>query len=442
MNGFTLVGLCYVCKQYKRCNHAANTPQARCKHVAITLQSNLRDAMRNNSSIDLSNTTTEDTHTADTRASGASTPSTAVERFAQLTTLLAEKHSLTHKEWCTLYTLHANYQAAAASGMFDPAFEHALAAHFDRAKKTRDALYGRTVFLRGLLEVSNYCKNDCYYCGIRAHNTNITRYRLSLDEILKSCALGYSLGYRTFVLQGGEDPRFPYCDVVATLHKAYPDCAITVSAGELSRVEYQALYDAGARRYLLRHETANEYHYHQLHPQEMSLENRKHCLYTLRDIGFQVGSGFLVGAPFETPDTWAENMEFLHELDPHMIGIGPFIPHKDTPFASCASGSVEATLFTLACLRLAHPSALLPATTALATLAPQGRIRALDAGANVIMPNISPQTHRHDYALYDHKLASGLEAIESHQALVTELELHGYHTLVTRGDSLVPIKPC
>lgn len=359
-------------------------------------------------------------------------------RFTELTELLAEQHSLTHKDWCTLYTLHANHQTAVASGVSNPVFEHALAAHFEHAKNLRDEIYGHTVFLRGLLEVSNYCKNDCYYCGIRAHNANLTRYRLSLDEILESCTLGYSLGYRTFVLQGGEDPYFPYCDVVATLHEMYPDCTITVSAGELSRVEYQALYNAGARRYLLRHETANKSHYQQLHPQVMNLENRKRCLYVLRDLGFQVGSGFLVGAPFETPDTWAENMVFLHELDPHMIGIGPFIPHKDTPFASHTSGSVEATLFTLACLRLAHPYALLPATTALATLAPEGRIRALNAGANVIMPNISPQTHRNDYALYDHKLSSGLEAIESHQALIAELEHHGYHTFAAQGDSLLP----
>lgn len=371
-------------------------------------------------------------------STNAHTASTNAERFTELIELLAHDHALTHEQWRELYALHAAYLAAVASGASDPAFEHALAVLFERAKTVRDEIYGRTVFLRGLLEVSNYCKNDCYYCGIRAHNTNLTRYRLSLDEILESCAIGYSLGYRTFVLQGGEDPHFPYCDVVAALHETYPDCALTVSAGELSREEYQALYDAGARRYLLRHETANACHYGQLHPQAMNLEERKQCLYTLRDIGFQVGSGFLVGAPFETPDTWAENMEFLHKLDPHMIGIGPFIPHKDTPFADHASGSVDATLFTLACLRLAHPYALLPATTALATLAPNGRIRALDTGANVIMPNISPQTHRDDYALYDHKLASGLEAIECHQALVEDLERHGYHTLATRGDSLLP----
>lgn len=356
----------------------------------------------------------------------------------ELVNLLATQHALSEDEWCELYTVYAD--AVAFDTLFAPDTPVASALFaplFKKAQTLRDKIYGRTVFLRGLLEVSNYCKNDCYYCGIRAHNTCVTRYRLSLDEILASCKVGYSLGYRTFVLQGGEDPHFPYVDVVAALHEVYPDCALTVSAGELDRATYQALYDAGARRYLLRHETANPTHYRQLHPEPMSFENRKYCLYMLREIGFQVGSGFLVGAPFETPQTWAQNMQFLHELNPHMIGIGPFIPHKDTPFASYTHGSVETTLFTLACLRLAHPYALLPATTALATLAPQGRICALDAGANVIMPNISPQAHRQDYALYDHKLASGLEAIECHQALVTDLEQHGYRTAITRGDSLV-----
>lgn len=422
MNGFMLAGLCYVASNNLLCNLACE--------ISMTTDFSLHTP---NTGADMSTSAN-----AGTSGTNAATSVAHAERFAELIDLLARDHTLTHEQWRVLYTLHAAYLAAVASGTTDPAFEHALATLFERAKTLRDEIYGRTVFLRGLLEVSNYCKNDCFYCGIRAHNTNLTRYRLSLDEILESCAIGYSLGYRTFVLQGGEDPHFPYGDVVAALHKTYPDCALTVSAGELSRAEYQALYDAGARRYLLRHETANACHYGQLHPHAMNLEERKRCLYTLRDIGFQVGSGFLVGAPFETPDTWAENMEFLHELDPHMIGIGPFIPHKDTPFATCAPGSVEATLFSLACLRLAHPYALLPATTALATLAPNGRIRALDAGANVIMPNISPQTHRDDYALYNHKLASGLEAVECHQALVEDLERHGYHTLATRGDSLLP----
>ena len=234
----------------------------------------------------------------------------------------------------------------------------------------RDEHYGRQVFLRGLIEYSNYCKNDCYYCGIRASNADLRRYRLDPKEILACCEQGYDLGYRTFVLQGGEDPKVPLVEIVGALRTRFPDCAITVSAGELPRETYQQLFDAGADRYLLRHETADPHHYGKLHPASMSLEERKACLFALRDIGFQVGSGFLVGAPGQTSETMAANFAFLHELDPHMIGIGPFIPHCATSFASKPAGTMEETLFLLACLRLAHPRALLPATTALATIDP------------------------------------------------------------------------
>lgn len=336
---------------------------------------------------------------------------------------LEAHHTLTTEQWIALFAAQNN--SAARTYLFE------------RARAIRDQSYGRRVFLRGLIEYSNYCKNDCLYCGIRASNTHIRRYRLDEETILACCEIGYRIGYRTFVLQGGEDPHVPLVRIVQEIRKRYPDCAITLSAGELSRASYKQLFDAGADRYLLRHETADPCHYGKLHPASMSGEYRRECLFTLREIGFQVGSGFLVGAPGETPQTMAANMRFLHELNPHMIGIGPFIPHVDTPLGSAPAGTMEETLFMLACLRLAHPKALLPATTALASIDPLGRIRGLDAGANVIMPNLSPHEYRKDYALYNNKLSSGLEAAEHYTALAEELAAHGYTVDRSRGDSLV-----
>ena len=341
----------------------------------------------------------------------------------QLIEKLEAEHALRREEWVALFAVQD-----------DPA----LRAHlFERARALRDEHYGRQVFLRGLIEYSNYCKNDCYYCGIRVSNADLRRYRLDLEEILTCCEQGYDLGYRTFVLQGGEDPKVSLVEIVNTLSTRFPDCAITVSAGELPREAYQQLFDAGADRYLLRHETADPHHYGALHPTSMSLEERKACLFTLRDIGFQVGSGFLVGAPGQTSESMAANFAFLHELDPHMIGIGPFIPHSSTPFSNKLAGTMEETLFLLACLRLAHPRALLPATTALATIDPQGRMAGLEAGANVIMPNLTPVTHRGDYALYNNKLSTGLEAAEQHSQLEAALVAQGYTVAPSRGDSLV-----
>lgn len=341
----------------------------------------------------------------------------------QLIEKLETEHALCCEEWVALLSMQDS---------------PALRAHlFERARAVRDEHYGRQVFLRGLIEYSNYCKNDCYYCGIRASNAHLRRYRLSPEEILACCEQGYDLGYRTFVLQGGEDPKVSLVDIVGALRARFPDCAITVSAGELPREVYQQLFDAGADRYLLRHETADPRHYGKLHPASMSLEERKACLFTLREIGFQVGSGFLVGAPGQTTESMAANFAFLHELDPHMIGIGPFIPHSSTPFASKPPATMEETLFLLACLRLAHPRALLPATTALATIDPKGRMAGLEAGANVIMPNLTPASYRGDYALYNNKLATGLEAVEQHDELEAILSAQGYSVESSRGDSLV-----
>ena len=311
---------------------------------------------------------------------------------------------------------------------------------YESARAVQREIYGTGVFLRGLIEFTNYCRNDCLYCGIRRSNPNAERYRLTDDQILQCCEQGYSLGFRTFVLQGGDDPYFTderMVPLVRSIRRNYPDCAITLSLGERSRDSYQALYDAGADRYLLRHETANEDHYCYLHPPELSLKNRKDCLFTLRDIGYQVGAGMMIGAPGQNKMHLVEDLHFLQELRPHMIGIGPFIPHKDTPFHAEPSGTLEDTLHMLAILRLIFPNVLLPATTALGTIHPQGRELGILAGANVIMPNLSPVNVRGKYLLYDGKICTGDEAAECHSCLERRMERIGYHISVDKGDSKV-----
>ena len=311
---------------------------------------------------------------------------------------------------------------------------------YESARAVQREAYGTGVFLRGLIEFTNYCRNDCFYCGIRRSNPNAERYRLTDDQILQCCEQGYSLGFRTFVLQGGEDPCFTderMVPVVRSIRRNYPDCAITLSLGERSRDSYQALFDAGADRYLLRHETANEEHYRYLHPPELSLKNRKDCLFSLREIGFQVGAGMMIGAPGQRKTHLVEDLRFLQDLRPHMIGIGPFIPHKDTPFHGEPSGTLEDTLHMLAILRLMFPNVLLPATTALGTIHPQGRELGILAGANVIMPNLSPVNVRGKYLLYDGKICTGDEAAECHSCLERRMEKIGYHIIVDRGDSKV-----
>ena len=311
-----------------------------------------------------------------------------------------------------------------------------------RARAVADERYGKDIFTRGLIEFTNYCKNDCLYCGIRRSNARANRYRLSQEEILACCEQGYELGFRTFVLQGGEDPFFNderMVAIVAAIHERYPDCAITLSLGERSRESYQRLFDAGATRYLLRHETADAAHYMALHPAGMRLDTRKRCLYTLREIGYQVGAGFMVGSPGQTARCLAEDMVFVEELRPHMVGIGPFVAHKDTPFANEPQGTMELSLFMLSCLRLMLPNTLLPATTALGTIAPDGRERGVLAGANVVMPNLSPVAYRKDYSLYDNKICTGEEAAECRWCLHARMKSIGYHIVESRGDSLVPV---
>jgi len=305
------------------------------------------------------------------------------------------------------------------------------------SKKRREQYYGKDVYIRGLIEFTNYCKNDCYYCGIRRSNTTISRYRLTLTDIMKCCGEGYSLGFRTFVLQGGEDPYFTddrICEIVHLIKTKYPDCAVTLSIGEKSRESYLRYFEAGAERYLLRHETADHCHYAKLHPEALSAENRQRCLHDLKSIGYQVGAGFMVGSPYQTEEHLASDMVFLKLLEPAMVGIGPFIPNKDTPFADQPSGELELTLFLIGLIRLALPYALIPATTALGTISPIGRELGLKAGANVLMPNLSPVEVRKKYMLYDNKICTGEESAQCVSCLAKRVESAGYKIKIGRGD--------
>ena len=305
------------------------------------------------------------------------------------------------------------------------------------ARQQCQQVYGNKVFIRGLIEVSNICKNDCLYCGIRRGNRSCQRYRLTEAEILSCCDKGYQLGFRTFVLQGGEDGYFTddrLCALLKSIKKKYPACAVTLSLGERSRESYQRLYDAGADRYLLRHETATKEHYQKLHPEEMSFENRMECLKNLHEIGFQTGCGFMVSSPHQTVADIARDLKFIEELGPEMCGIGPFIPHKDTPFADRSAGTVELTRYLLSILRLIKPNLLLPATTALGTIDPYGREKGILAGANVVMPNLSPEDVRDKYTLYNNKLTQGPEAAQNLKELKKRMEAIGYEIVTDRGD--------
>ena len=305
------------------------------------------------------------------------------------------------------------------------------------AVRARRDIYGTAVFVRGLIEISNICKNDCRYCGIRRGNGSASRYRLTPEEIFACAEEGYALGFRTFVLQGGEDPFFTdavLCDIIKRIKGRFPDCAVTLSLGERSRESYAALRQAGADRYLLRHETADPAHYAKLHPPEMRFENRMRCLGDLRALGYQVGAGFMVGSPYQTNAELAKDLAFIQEFKPDMCGIGPFIPHKDTPFAGYPAGSLEDTLFLLSLIRLIHPPVLLPATTALGTVHPRGRELGILAGANVVMPNLSPVPVRKKYELYDNKICTGEESAECKNCLEARMRSIGYEIVTDRGD--------
>ena len=337
---------------------------------------------------------------------------------------LEQTRALTRTEWAAL--IHGR----------TPVISEYL---FARARKAWIRYYGKDIYIRGLIEFTNYCRNDCYYCGIRKSNKNAVRYRLTKDQILSCCENGYRLGFRTFVLQGGEDGWFTedrMTDIVSGIRQRFPDCAITLSIGELPRESYRRFFEAGADRYLLRHETYDSAHYSRLHPASLSASHRQKCLWDLKELGYQVGTGFMVGSPYQTAENLADDMLFLKELNPQMVGIGPFIPHHDTPFAGQPAGTLELTVFMLGLIRLMLPKVLLPATTALGTIAEDGREQGILAGANVVMPNLSPAQVRENYLLYDNKLCTGDEAAESLKSLDARFHAIGYHIAVSRGDSL------
>jgi len=316
----------------------------------------------------------------------------------------------------------------------DPEFSELLA---EKAREVREKYYGKDVYLRGLIEYSNICRNNCRYCGIRRGNKNVERYRLTKEQIIECGDTGYELGFRTIVLQGGEDPFFTterMAEIITELKERHRDCAVTLSIGELEKDDYRRLFDAGADRFLLRHETADKEHYSLLHPEEMSFDHRMNCLKTLKEIGYQVGAGMMIGSPYQKPEHLLKDLRFLQSFKPEMVGIGPFIPHHDTEFADREAGSVALTLRLLSVIRLILPDVLLPATTALGTLDPKGREKGLLAGANVIMPNLSPTNVRGKYLLYDNKICTGEEAAECIRCMERRVESVGYKVATVRGD--------
>ena len=315
--------------------------------------------------------------------------------------------------------------------------EKTASALAEKAVAVRKRIYGNAVFVRGLIEISNFCKNDCLYCGIRRSNRNCDRYRLSPEEILACAEEGYALGFRTFVLQGGEDAYFTdalLCELLRELKKRFPDCAVTLSLGERGEESYRRLREAGADRYLLRHETADPLHYRKLHPPEMSFAHRMDCLHSLRRLGYQVGCGFMVGSPYQTEEEIARDLEFIASFKPDMCGIGPFIPQKDTPFREMPHGTLALTCYLLSIIRLLHPPVLLPATTALGTIHERGRELGILAGANVVMPNLSPLSVRKKYALYDGKICTGEESAQCRDCLQMRMRSIGYEIVTDRGD--------
>lgn len=348
------------------------------------------------------------------------------EAIRALAGKLCECHSLSLEEYAQLIDGRDAEAAALLAG---------------RADAVRRQTYGNRVFIRGLIEISNICKNDCLYCGIRRSNAGCARYRLGKDDILSCCEEGYALGFRTFVMQGGEDAFFTderMADIVRAIKARYPDCAVTLSLGERGYESFARLREAGADRYLLRHETASPAHYARLHPREMSFERRMRCLRDLKRLGYQVGCGFMVGSPYQTTQDLAADLKFIEEFVPQMVGIGPFIPHAATPFADRPAGSAELTCYLLSILRLMHPAALLPATTALGTIDSTGREKGILAGANVVMPNLSPAAVRKKYALYDNKLSDGDESAQGVAHLRQRMAAIGYEIVTDRGDYQEP----
>lgn len=336
---------------------------------------------------------------------------------------LQQEHSLTMEEWQQLFETYTEQDITYA---------------IDLARKISVQQFGKKIYFRGIIEFTNFCKNDCYYCGIRKSNHHCQRYRLEPEEILDCCREGYENGFRTFVLQGGEDGWFDderMCQIIRKIKEIYPDCAVTLSLGERSRESYERLKCAGADRYLLRHETADEEHYRKLHPEKQTLKNRMQCLKDLKELGYQTGCGIMVGTPGQTPATLAEDMKFMERFEPEMIGIGPFIPHQETPLKDVPRGDVKLTLFVLALCRILFPKVLLPSTTALGTAEVDGRKQGVLAGCNVVMPNLSPVSVRKNYMLYDKKAGTELSAKEGIRILREQMQEIGYEVVIGRGDA-------
>ena len=335
---------------------------------------------------------------------------------------LNQEHQLSYAEWTALISQYTEQDAEYAA---------------DIARDIAVNRFGKKIYFRGIIEFTNICKNDCYYCGIRRSNNKVSRYRLTEQDILDCCAEGYIHGFRTFVLQGGEDAYFNddrMCDIIKKIHSIYPDCAITLSLGERSRESYQKLFEAGANRYLLRHEAASEELYAKWHPEELKLKNRIECLKNLREIGYQTGCGFMVGAPWQTAGDLAQDMLFISDFHPQMVGIGPFMPHNDTPFGKFSAGSVELTLFMMSLCRIMLPDVLMPATTALGTARGDGRKLGVLAGCNVVMPNLSPEAVRKKYLLYNEKAGINATAKTGIQKLREQMTEIGYEVVCGRGD--------
>lgn len=345
-----------------------------------------------------------------------------INRLKHLIDKLAVHHSLEKSEYKLLIANCSDELASYAAS---------------KSVKLRQSIYGTDVYIRGLIEISNICHNDCYYCGIRKSNSACSRYRLPHDTIIECCRRGYALGFRTFVLQGGEDSFFTadkVCSIIEHIKNLFPDCAVTLSLGEYSKTDYQSMYNAGADRYLLRHETADKSHYKRLHPASMSFENRMECLTNLKDIGFQTGCGFMAGSPYQSDDNLAQDLKFIETFSPQMCGIGPFIPHKDTPFGNFDAGNAQLTLYLLSLIRLIKPDILLPATTALSTIDDNGREKGILAGANVIMPNLSPVSERKKYMLYNNKICMDEESAENIESLKNKIASIGYRIVTDCGD--------
>ncbi|MDO4502072.1 MAG: [FeFe] hydrogenase H-cluster radical SAM maturase HydE [Coriobacteriia bacterium] len=345
-----------------------------------------------------------------------------MDELTSLVDRLAAEHSLSIEEYERLVRDHDEDVAAYAA---------------DLAVKVRKDVYGNKVFVRGLIEFSSFCKRDCDYCGLRRSIRRDDRYRLTTEQILECTDEGYANGLRTFVLQSGEDPYWTderLCDLIRAIKERHPDCAVTISVGERSRESYQRLLDAGADRYLLRHEAANPAYYRKIHPADMSHDERMSCIRDLKDVGFTVGVGFMVGSPHQTPYDLACDLKFIEEFKPHMCGIGPFVSHHATPYANEPNGSVDLTCFLLSLMRLIQPNLLIPATTSLGTLDPKGREKGMLSGANVVMPNLSPKSVRESYDLYDNKVSNGQEAAEGTALLRASMEAIGYEVVVDRGD--------